>query len=78
MGQLLDSLCRYFEETPKEVLDRDWEEMKYLNEIGPDVVWYAEQTLGHRSYIELSTIDPCRFGLESSYISGDGFYCLAA
>ena len=42
MGKLFESLKRYFENTPKEVLDSEWEKMKYLNEIGPDVIEYAK------------------------------------
>lgn len=43
MGVLVDSLKRYFEETPKEVLDKEWEEIKHLNEIGPDVLEYCKR-----------------------------------
>ena len=43
MGPLADSLKRYFEETPKEVLDKEWEEIKHLNEIGPDVLEYCKR-----------------------------------
>ena len=39
MGNLFESLKNYFENTPKEVLDN---EIKYLNEIGPDVIEYAK------------------------------------
>mgnify|MGYP004453625515 FL=1 len=42
MGNLFESLKNYFENTPKEVLDNDWNEIKYLNEIGPDVIEYAK------------------------------------
>ena len=42
MGNIYESLKQYFENTPKEVLDRDWKEIEYLNEIGPDVIEYAE------------------------------------
>lgn len=42
MGNLFESLKNYFENTPKEVFDNDWKEIKYLNEIGPDVIEYAE------------------------------------
>lgn len=41
MGRFSESLKRYFEETPKEQLDADWEEIKHLNEIGPDVIEYC-------------------------------------
>ena len=42
MGNLFESLKNYFENTPKEVLDNDWKEIEYLNEIGPDVIEYAK------------------------------------
>lgn len=42
MSKLLESLENYFKNTPKEQLDKDWEEIEYLNEIGPDVF----ETLG--------------------------------
>lgn len=42
MGNLFESLKDYFENTPKEILDNDWKEMEYLNEIGPDVIEYAK------------------------------------
>lgn len=42
MGKVYESLKKYFEETPKEILDKDWEAIKYLNNIGPDVE-YLEQ-----------------------------------
>lgn len=42
MGNLFESLKNYFESTPKEVLDNEWKEIKYLNEIGPDVIEYAK------------------------------------
>ena len=42
MGRLLESLKDYFETTPKEILDNDWKEIEYLNNIGPDVIEYAK------------------------------------
>ncbi len=42
MGSLFESLKDYFENTPKEVLNNDWEKIEYLNDIGPDVIEYAE------------------------------------
>lgn len=42
MGKISDGLKKYFEETPKEIIEKDWEEIKHLNEIGPDVIEYAE------------------------------------
>ena len=43
MGKLADSLREYFETTPKEQLDKDWEEIKPLNDIGPDVLGSCER-----------------------------------
>jgi hypothetical protein len=42
MGNLFESLKDYFEKTPKEILDNDWKEIEYLNDIGPDVIEYVE------------------------------------
>lgn len=42
MGKLADSLKDYFENTPKEQLDKDWEEIKHLNDVGSDVIEYTE------------------------------------
>ena len=42
MGKLLDSLERYFEDTPKDILEKDSEGWDFLNEIGPDVLEYAK------------------------------------
>lgn len=39
---LLKSLKEYFEKTPKEQLDADWEKLKVWNEIGPDVETYCK------------------------------------
>ena len=39
---LLKSLEEYFEKTPKEQLDADWEKLKVWNEIGPDVETYCK------------------------------------
>lgn len=42
MGNLFESLKDYFENTPNDVIENDWREIEYLNEIGPDVIEYAE------------------------------------
>jgi hypothetical protein len=39
---LLSSLVRYFGETPKEKLDKEWDDIKELNFIGPDVLEYEK------------------------------------
>lgn len=41
MGALFDSLKNHFENTPKDVLECEWNELKYLNDIGPDVIEYG-------------------------------------
>ncbi len=47
MGELLESLKQYFENTPKEVLEKEWKDLEYLNEIGPDVFEYAKKVHGY-------------------------------
>ena len=42
MGNLLESLKSYFNKTPQEVLDQDFEELSFLNELGPDAIAYLE------------------------------------
>ena len=37
-----ESLEKYFNETPQEQLDKDWEELKHWNDIGPDANEYIE------------------------------------
>lgn len=43
MGKFADRLRRHFAETPRDILDREWEQLKHLNSIGPDVLAYAER-----------------------------------
>ena len=38
MGKLLKQLKEYFYNTPRDVLDKELEELEYLNEIGPYVI----------------------------------------
>lgn len=47
MGKLLNQLKEYFENTPKEVLEKEAKELEYLNEIGPDVLEYAKLVRGY-------------------------------
>lgn len=42
MGLISEALKKYFEETSKEQLDAEWEEIKHLNDIGPDVIEYCQ------------------------------------
>lgn len=46
MGQLLNELQEYFDNTPQEQIDKDWDEIKHLNEIGCDVIEF------HKAFIE--------------------------
>ena len=46
MGKLLEQLKEYFENTPKEVLEKEAKEWEYLNEIGHDVLEYAKLVSG--------------------------------
>lgn len=37
MKKVFESLKNYFENTPSEQIEKDWEELKKYNEIGPDI-----------------------------------------
>lgn len=37
MKKVFKSLKNYFENTPSEQIEKDWEELKKYNEIGPDI-----------------------------------------
>lgn len=47
MGKLLNQLKNYFENTPKEVLEKEAKKLDYLNKIGPDVLEYAKIIRGY-------------------------------
>lgn len=40
MSKLLDSLQEYFDNTPQEQLDKDWEKLKEWENVGPSVEEY--------------------------------------
>lgn len=45
---ILQQLKKYFEETPKDVIEKEWNELSYLNEIGPTVEEYLESVKKYR------------------------------
>ena len=78
MGQFSDSLKRYFEETPQDILDRDWEDMKLLNEIGPDVFDYVNRV---RMCYDATVKEPqnvlASYFSQESFTAADEFYLAA-
>lgn len=42
MASQIESLKTYFDETPQDILEKDWKEIEPLNAIGPDVLEYAD------------------------------------
>lgn len=61
-------LKKHFEETPQEELDKEWENIKVLNDIGPDVEEYAkffktpEESLGITTEKYNKIVDACIWG----------------
>lgn len=50
MGKLLESLISYFENTPKEQLERDFQEIEEYCQIGPnadDFIKWTEENMKH-------------------------------
>lgn len=87
MGNLFESLKNYFENTPQDILENDWKKLEYLNDIGPDVIEYAEYIKKYfaiallysniESNIEMHKFDVSEC-LNNSSIKADAQYCLAA
>ena len=42
MSKIVEQLTKYFAEATQEELDKEWEELKHWNEIGPTVDEYLE------------------------------------
>ena len=42
MKSILKQLQEYLDNTPQEVLDKEWKDKSYLNDIGPTVDEYIE------------------------------------
>lgn len=42
MSSIVEQLRKHFEEATQEELDKEWEELKHWNEIGPTVDEYLE------------------------------------
>ena len=81
MGRLLDSLKTYFENTPKDVLRKDLDDLEYLNEMGPDVLEYADyvkEYFGQSFLLEDYNVPVYGDGQNSTEISPDSKYFLAA
>ena len=56
---LLQQLKEYFENTPREVLEKEWHEYDKYNEIGPDVIEYLEYVNNIRQPKYPKTYEEC-------------------
>lgn len=63
---LLQQLKKYFEETPRDVIEKEWNELSYLNEIGPTVEEYLEYVKKYRKTQYPKTITECYNRLEDN------------
>lgn len=66
MGKLLTQLKSYFENTSADILEKECAEWDYLNEIGPDVLEYANMVRGYIS-TEMIYARPDEFFNENNY-----------
>lgn len=53
----MEQLKKYFETTPKEILNKESEELEYLNEIGPDVLEYVKVVKASKREIIIKRIE---------------------
>lgn len=78
MGKFAKILQKYFEETPREELDKEWESIKPLNDIGPDVTEYAERVRVFFGYLMYNTqYKPTIHYSQENFRSIDEFYLAA-
>ena len=56
---LLQHLKEYFDNTPRDVLEKEWNELSYLNEIGPTVEEYLESVKKYRQTQYPKTYEEC-------------------
>ena len=61
---ILKQLKKYFEETPRDVIEKEWNELSYLNEIGPTVKEYLECVKKYRQTQYPKTVTECYNRLE--------------
>lgn len=79
MGKLLENLKNYFENTPKDIIDRELNALDYLNEVGPDVQEYAEQIREYLcSNIQIERFNIPKYNGEHYVDSSNSNYYLAA
>lgn len=57
MDKLVDILKDYFKNTPKDILENDWNDLKELNNIGPDAAYYVESVLCDLDNSQLTSVD---------------------
>ena len=61
---ILQQLKKYFEETPRDVIEKEWNELSYLNKIGPTVEEYLESVKKYRKSNQYpKTYGECRDAL---------------
>lgn len=75
MKSIVDILNNYFESTPVDILERDWNELKGLNNWGPDIFTYVENVLCELDKEQLANIDVSPI-LRTPY-KGDDYYLAA-
>lgn len=56
---LLQRLKEYFDNTPRDVLEKEWNELSYLNEIGPTIDQYLECVKKYRLPKYPKTYEEC-------------------
>lgn len=56
---LLQRLKEYFDNTPRDVLEKEWNELSYLNEIGPTIDQYLECVKKYRLPKYPNTYEEC-------------------
>lgn len=85
MGILLEQIKGYFKSTPKEILEKEYKEWAYLNEIGPDVLEHITSIKNiaviEYSYSSYSAISENAYPLKTNAtenIDSNSQFCMVA
>ena len=55
---LVKGLKDYFENTPPEQLDKDFQELEVYNQIGPDALEYLDHAMKMFNSVQTETLEP--------------------
>lgn len=75
MSKIVEQLRKHFEEATQEELDKEWEELKHWNEIGPTVDEYLENLKKYGLYPNETDNNSKKMKILLKDIEDDTWWC---